>query len=67
MICKFNGLISHVILPYSTNKQGGKGMKDKVLGLFVEAMESNLTDDEKLDIINGLYEVMDIFNSALGD
>jgi hypothetical protein len=42
-------------------------MKDKVMQTFVEAMESDqLTDKEKLEIIDYLYEVMDIFNSAYG-
>lgn len=42
-------------------------MKDKVMQTFVEAMESDeLTDKEKLEIIDDLYEVMDIFNSAYG-
>ena len=41
--------------------------KDEVLQTFVKAMESDeLTDSEKLKIIDDLYEVMDIFNSALG-
>lgn len=42
-------------------------MGNEVMQTFVEAMESNqLTDSEKLKIIDDLYEVMDIFNSALG-
>ena len=42
-------------------------MKDEAIQAFVKAMESDeLTDCEKLKIINDLYEVMDIFNGALG-
>lgn len=38
--------------------------KEKIR-LFAEAMESDLTDNEKADIINDLYEIMDIWRSAL--
>lgn len=42
-------------------------MRDEVMQIFVDAMESDkLTDKEKLEIIDDLYEVMDIFNSAYG-
>lgn len=36
------------------------------MSAFVEAMESDISDSEKLEIINDLYEVMDIFNGAYG-
>ena len=41
-------------------------MKDEVIGTFVKAMESDISDSEKLDIIEGLYEIMDIFNGVYG-
>lgn len=39
---------------------------DELIRLFAEAMESNLSDSEKMNIIDDLYEIMDIWNYALG-
>jgi hypothetical protein len=40
--------------------------KAEIIRLFAEAMESNLTDNEKMEILDDLYEIMDIWNDALG-
>lgn len=39
--------------------------KEELVRLFAEAMESSLTDQEKIDIMDHLYEVMEIFYGAL--
>jgi hypothetical protein len=39
--------------------------REELVRLFAEAMESGLSDEEKGNIINDLYEIMDIWSSAL--
>lgn len=39
--------------------------REELIRLFAETMESDLTDNEKAKIINGLYEIMGIWVSEL--